>query len=47
MERYKQLLYFASKLDPLPKEYQIPENKVVGCVSQVIKVTFINIPDIK
>ena len=35
MARYKQLLFFATKLNPLPKEDQIPENKVVGCVSQV------------
>eukprot|EP00798_Chlamydomonas_sp_ICE-L_P026394 gene26394-17488_t len=35
MARYKQLLYFATKLDVLPKEDQIPENKVEGCVSQV------------
>eukprot|EP00270_Netrium_digitus_P009620 TRINITY_DN2932_c0_g1_i1.p1 TRINITY_DN2932_c0_g1~~TRINITY_DN2932_c0_g1_i1.p1 ORF type:complete len:162 (+),score=53.22 TRINITY_DN2932_c0_g1_i1:211-696(+) len=33
--RYQQLLFFASKLKPLPKQYQTPENKVIGCVSQV------------
>ena len=35
MARYKQLLFFASKLDPLPVEDQIEENRVHGCVSQV------------
>jgi len=34
-QRYKQLLYFASKLDALDAAYQVDENKVVGCVSQV------------
>lgn len=33
--RYQQLLYYASKLKPLSKEFQTPENKVTGCVSQV------------
>ncbi|GIL83354.1 hypothetical protein Vretimale_11293 [Volvox reticuliferus] len=33
--RYKQLLYFATKLDQMPAKYRIPENKVEGCVSQV------------
>lgn len=35
MARYKQLLFFASKLDPLPDEYHTPEHRVPGCVSQV------------
>lgn len=35
MARYKQLLFFAAKLPALPKEQQIPTNKVEGCVSQV------------
>ncbi len=35
MARYKQLLFFAAKLPALPKEQQIPANKVEGCVSQV------------
>ncbi|GLI59835.1 hypothetical protein VaNZ11_001822 [Volvox africanus] len=35
MARYKQLLYFATKLTPMPAEDHIPENKVEGCVSQV------------
>lgn len=35
MQRYKQLLFFATKLDPLPAEDHTPENKVKGCVSQV------------
>ncbi|CAI5509735.1 unnamed protein product [Closterium sp. Naga37s-1] len=33
--RYQQLLYYAAKLKPLPKQFQTPENKVKGCVSQV------------
>ncbi|KXZ42224.1 hypothetical protein GPECTOR_179g247 [Gonium pectorale] len=35
MARYKQLLFFATKLAPLPAEDHIPANKVEGCVSQV------------
>lgn len=35
MARYKQLLFFASKLDPLPAEFHTEENRVQGCVSQV------------
>lgn len=35
MARYKQLLFFAAKLPPLPAEAHTPENKVEGCVSQV------------
>ena len=35
MARYKQLLFFASKLDPLPEEHHTEENRVQGCVSQV------------
>eukprot|EP00210_Caulerpa_lentillifera_P008251 g7875.t2 len=35
MARYKQLLFFASKLDPLPSEFHTEENRVQGCVSQV------------
>jgi len=35
MQRYKQLLFFATKLDTLPQEDHTPENKVKGCVSQV------------
>lgn len=35
MARYKQLLYYANKLDALPAEDHVPENKVEGCVSQV------------
>lgn len=34
-QRYKQLLHFASRLDPLPAEFHTPEHKVEGCVSQV------------
>eukprot|EP00210_Caulerpa_lentillifera_P005789 g5535.t1 len=35
MARYKQLLYFASKLDPLVSEFHTEKNRVQGCVSQV------------
>ena len=35
MARYKQLLYYANKLEALPAEDHVPENKVEGCVSQV------------
>lgn len=33
--RYEQLLWFAKKLEPLPEDAKIEENKVKGCVSQV------------
>ncbi|MBD2576418.1 SufE family protein [Oscillatoria sp. FACHB-1406] len=33
--RYQQLLSYAKKLQPLPEEDKVPENKVKGCVSQV------------
>lgn len=36
--RYQQLLWFAKKLDPLPEDQKVPENKVPGCVSQVFVV---------
>lgn len=42
MARYKQLLFFASKLDPLPVEDQIEENRVHGCVSQVWVKAWLN-----
>lgn len=35
MQRYKQLLFFATKLEPMPAEEHNQENKVKGCVSQV------------
>jgi BolA-like protein 1 len=35
MLRYKQLLFYASKLKPLPEALRCAENKVQGCVSQV------------
>lgn len=35
MARYKQLLYLAAKLPPLPAEDHVDDNKVRGCVSQV------------
>lgn len=34
-QRYKQLLFYATKLEPLPAEDHTSENKVQGCVSQV------------
>ena len=33
--RYEQLLWYAKKLEALPEEDKLPENKVPGCVSQV------------
>lgn len=35
MARYKQLLFYATKLEKLPDELHIPAYKVEGCVSQV------------
>ncbi|GBG78281.1 hypothetical protein CBR_g26312 [Chara braunii] len=35
MARYQQLLYYATKLEPLPAELHLPQYKVKGCVSQV------------
>jgi len=35
LQRYKQLLYFATKLQPLGDECKVDGNKVKGCVSQV------------
>jgi Fe-S metabolism associated domain len=35
MARYKQLLFYAAKLEKLPAEDHVPANKVEGCVSQV------------
>ncbi|CAG9462473.1 unnamed protein product [Pedinophyceae sp. YPF-701] len=35
MARYKQLLFYATKLPAMPKEDHVPANKVEGCVSQV------------
>ena len=34
-ERYKQLLFYAKKLPPMPAEEHTDDNKVKGCVSQV------------
>ena len=34
-KRYEQLLWYAKKLEAMPEEAKIPENKVHGCVSQV------------
>jgi BolA-like protein 1 len=36
MARYKQLLFLASKLPKLPAEDHTDDNKVKGCVSQVL-----------
>lgn len=35
MQRYKQLLYYATTLKPLDTAYKVDSNKVKGCVSQV------------
>lgn len=35
MARYKQLLFYASKLEKMPAEEHNPANKVEGCTSQV------------
>lgn len=35
MQRYKQLLHYATKLEKLPEEYHTDDYKVEGCVSQV------------
>lgn len=34
-KRYEQLLWYAKKLEAMPEEEKIAENKVQGCVSQV------------
>lgn len=34
-QRYKQLLFYATKLEPFPEEAHNEDNKVKGCVSQV------------
>ncbi len=34
-KRYEQLLWYAKKLDGMPEESKIEDNKVQGCVSQV------------
>ena len=34
-QRYAQLLWYAKKLEEMPAENKVPENKVSGCVSQV------------
>ncbi len=34
-QRYQQLLWYAKKLEPMPEEDKVAENKVSGCVSQV------------
>ncbi len=34
-KRYEQLLWYAKKLDGMPEDSKIEENKVQGCVSQV------------
>lgn len=42
MARYKQLLYYAKKLPPMPQEEHVDENKVKGCVSQVRDLRALN-----
>lgn len=39
MARYKQLLFLAAKLPPLPPQYQTSANQVQGCVSKVRALT--------
>ncbi|EAZ89985.1 SufE family protein [Crocosphaera chwakensis] len=34
-KRYEQLLWYAKKLEAMPEESKVEENKVKGCVSQV------------
>lgn len=34
-KRYEQLLWYAKKLEGMPEESKVEENKVKGCVSQV------------
>lgn len=34
-KRYEQLLWYAKKLEAMPEEDKVPENRVRGCVSQV------------
>lgn len=34
-KRYEQLLWYAKKLEAMPEEGKVEENKVKGCVSQV------------
>ncbi|MEA5535131.1 SufE family protein [Crocosphaera sp. XPORK-15E] len=34
-KRYEQLLWYAKKLEPMPEDGKLEENKVQGCVSQV------------
>jgi cysteine desulfuration protein SufE len=36
--KYEQLLHFAKRLETLPEEHKVDENKVPGCVSQVYVV---------
>ena len=40
MQRYKQLLFYASKLKAMPAELHTADNKVQGCVSQVRRRCF-------
>lgn len=34
-QRYEQLLWYAKRLQDMPEDDKVPENKVPGCVSQV------------
>jgi sulfur transfer protein SufE len=42
MARYKQLLFYATKLEKLPDELHTPANKVEGCVSQVMPISVVH-----
>lgn len=34
-QRYELLMWYAKRLQAMPDEYKVPDNKVEGCVSQV------------
>lgn len=41
MDKFKELLSFASKMDPLPSEYRTEVNRVHGCVARVSYLVFL------